>query len=186
MLSPIPCSSKDTTHMGPDPGQSGNSAEEVPVQCISQDMCLEPTISSLVTLEDTNDLSSTIASKDTAEGLLVSSKHMIAEPPVQCFLPFDASVQAPDNFSIEVPYQASSTSANSNVSFKQMLKTPQKLSSPTVTLRKKAINSLAQELTIDIFLDMRLCQNCASYVHEECVGLTASDKDNFICIQCED
>ncbi|KAL4717005.1 hypothetical protein ACJJTC_001866 [Scirpophaga incertulas] len=138
MLSPIPCSSKDTTNMGPDPGQSGNSAEEVPVQCISQDMCLEPTISSLVTLEDTNDLSSTIASKDTAEGLLVSS-NMIAEPPVQCFLPFDASVQAPDNFSIE--------------------------------------NRIA---------DMRLCQNCASYVHEECVGLTASDKDNFICIQCED
>ncbi|KAJ2949421.1 hypothetical protein O0L34_g15337 [Tuta absoluta] len=156
-----------------------------------------------------------------------------------------------NNRAIENLEPIPSTSSDTYVSFKTMLKTPQKNSSPTVVTRKKAINCLAQVLTKDIFnnkenttkitakkkatkknktqdkntnkkelkkektvkgkgkgkttkktpsseswycfvcqedkiADMRLCLICASYVHEECVGLTAIDKEQFVCIRCED
>lgn len=32
--------------------------------------------------------------------------------------------------------------------------------------------------------DMRMCNLCGKYVHEECVGLTKGDKDVFVCPQC--
>lgn len=39
----------------------------------------------------------------------------------------------------------------------------------------------------DRVLDMRLCNMCMRYVHEECVGLTKQDKlDSFICPSCSD
>lgn len=38
----------------------------------------------------------------------------------------------------------------------------------------------------DRVADMRLCTSCCSYVHEECVGLTASDKELYLCPNCED
>ncbi|KAK9694390.1 hypothetical protein QE152_g33578 [Popillia japonica] len=37
----------------------------------------------------------------------------------------------------------------------------------------------------DAVKDMRMCISCAAYAHEECVGLTKSDKDPFICPNCE-
>lgn len=37
----------------------------------------------------------------------------------------------------------------------------------------------------DVQKDMRLCSMCAVYVHEECVGLTKSDKLVFICPDCQ-
>nr|CAI5842234.1 unnamed protein product [Callosobruchus analis] len=143
-------------------------------------------------------------------------------------------VELSHNIIGEAPAQASTSTG---VSFKQTLKTPQKPSSPRVTPRKKAVNSLAQALTKNIFpkkedtnkvtkksremertdrkqlktdkgravekkssmeswycflckedriADMRLCTKCARYVHEDYVGLTASNKDNFIYVRCED
>lgn len=39
--------------------------------------------------------------------------------------------------------------------------------------------------TEDVVKDMRLCDRCKKYVHEECVGLTAADKDViFLCPNC--
>lgn len=158
---------------------------------------------------------------------------------VEASVPILSISPTPVNDAIEVPVQVPSTSAQTNISFKGMLKTPQKPSSSSAAPRKKAINSLAQELTKDIFekkekrsnipksnkrrqekikgekmiktkkgkavqqrpsneswycfvcqedrvADMRLCIKCALYVHEECVGLSATDKDNYICIRCED
>lgn len=32
--------------------------------------------------------------------------------------------------------------------------------------------------------DMRVCSNCGTWVHEECVGLTKDDKEDFFCPQC--
>lgn len=38
----------------------------------------------------------------------------------------------------------------------------------------------------DVMKDMRLCVACNTYVHEECVGLTAIDKENaFLCPNCD-
>ncbi|CAG4946405.1 unnamed protein product [Parnassius apollo] len=34
-------------------------------------------------------------------------------------------------------------------------------------------------------LDMRLCISCKRYVHEECVGLTINDSENFMCPECD-
>lgn len=34
-------------------------------------------------------------------------------------------------------------------------------------------------------LDMRLCSVCHLYFHEECVGLTQDDQDDFLCFDCE-
>lgn len=36
----------------------------------------------------------------------------------------------------------------------------------------------------DRVADMRLCRGCNTYVHEECVGLTKSDRDVFCCPKC--
>lgn len=33
-------------------------------------------------------------------------------------------------------------------------------------------------------MDMRLCSTCLTYYHEECVGLTADDEDDFECPNC--
>lgn len=38
----------------------------------------------------------------------------------------------------------------------------------------------------DRVADMRLCSMCASYVHEDCVGLTSKDRDTFVCMRCEE
>lgn len=34
--------------------------------------------------------------------------------------------------------------------------------------------------------DMRICNICTRYVHEECAGLTAGDKGIFVCPRCEE
>lgn len=36
----------------------------------------------------------------------------------------------------------------------------------------------------DTALDMRKCESCEDWVHEECVGLTATDMEPFICPTC--
>lgn len=33
--------------------------------------------------------------------------------------------------------------------------------------------------------DMRMCVSCASYIHEECVGLTKDDTEVFVCPDCQ-
>nr|CAI5825176.1 unnamed protein product [Callosobruchus analis] len=33
--------------------------------------------------------------------------------------------------------------------------------------------------------DMRLCNRCKTWYHEDCVGLTKQDKDVFFCQECE-
>ncbi|CAK1599674.1 unnamed protein product [Parnassius mnemosyne] len=114
-----------------------------------------------------------------------------------------------------------------NVSFTDMMKTPEKNSS-NKSQRRKTINSLAQHLTRSMFAkinptvvntpssikashpgkrrkqatkqaqswccflckedrvaDMRLCKCSGVYVHEECVGLTAEDKERYMCPKCE-
>lgn len=42
--------------------------------------------------------------------------------------------------------------------------------------------SICQEYEVK---DMRLCVVCRNFYHEECVGLTAADKDIFICPNCD-
>lgn len=37
----------------------------------------------------------------------------------------------------------------------------------------------------DRVIDMRKCKLCKKYFHEECVGLTANDTDDFVCPFCE-
>lgn len=34
-------------------------------------------------------------------------------------------------------------------------------------------------------LDMRLCSACKTWYHEQCMGLTADDSENFVCPDCE-
>nr|CAH7719104.1 unnamed protein product [Callosobruchus chinensis] len=209
------------------------TTEDLPVTLFSEDMIIEPPVQSLLPFEDKgmnafedktfND--SVVAPLGRDNDFVEVSQNIIKELPAQ----------ARGNDFAEVSVEASSTTAD--VSFKQMLKTPQKLSSPRVALRKKAVNSLAQAQTRNIFpkkedinkttkrskekektdgkelkrnkgkalkekpsneswycflcqedriAGMRLCIKCATYVHEECVGLTASNKDNFICVRCED
>lgn len=36
----------------------------------------------------------------------------------------------------------------------------------------------------DHFSDMRACASCGTWVHEECVGLTVEDTEDFICPEC--
>lgn len=70
---------------------------------------------------------------------------------IEASVPIPSISPTPVNDSNEVPVQVPSISAQTKTSFKEILKTPQKLSSPSLAPRKKAINSLSQELTQDTF-----------------------------------
>lgn len=34
-------------------------------------------------------------------------------------------------------------------------------------------------------LNMRKCSNCNVWVHDDCLGLTELDEEEFVCIKCE-
>lgn len=36
----------------------------------------------------------------------------------------------------------------------------------------------------DFVADMRACRSCGTWIHEECVGLTKDDTDEFVCGEC--
>lgn len=74
-------------------------------------------------------------------------------------------------------------------------KDPEKESQEEISknkMKKKSIKKVDEKwychlCNEDRIIDMRLCNMCMRYVHEECVGLTRKDKmDSFICPTCSD
>lgn len=98
-------------------------------------------------------------------------------------------------------------------SFQQILKTPD-LKKP-VAVRRKAFNYKSQHITKGLFqkknkekskidqtpegneswycvlcqesrkIAMRSCSDCHQWVHEECIGMTSDDEDEFVCSSCK-
>lgn len=131
--------------------------------------------------ESSNDLSIESEKSNKDDAIHVSFQEMLNTPNEVIIKGKTPRKQALNSKAQVVKRDLFDIAANSSKSKSDRLCEPKKKPRKSTT-KESWFCKLCNE---DRVADMRLCNTCKSYVHEECVGLTKNDKQVFFCPDCQ-